>query len=866
MLAPDTLLGPYRIVAAIGAGGMGEVYRAVDTRLEREVAVKVLTDHLANDRESLRRFEQEARAAGMLNHPNIVAVYDIGIEGDRRYIVSELLEGESLRVRLRLGAVPPRKAIDMAQQVARGLAAAHEKGIIHRDLKPENIFVTRDGQVKILDFGLVKLMAPRVPGMHPQHPLDDTAPTLPGTPTEPGRLLGTVGYMSPEQIRGGAGDHRSDIFAFGAMLYEMLTGRQPFRGDSPIETLNAILKDDPPDVAEVNPRIPMAIDRVVRHCLEKNPEERFQSARDIAFDLGALSGLTSQTFVRPTLRNLRWRDLVKPLAYIGAALVIAAAAFFLGQQRGTMPPPRFHRLTYRSGTIFNARFSPDGQTIFYGARWSGLPMTLFSVRADSPESRDLGFGVADILSVSRNGQLAISLHRHPIGYLRERGTLAQVAIAGGAPRELAEEVEFADWHPDGRSLAVVRSLNAKTRLEYPIGTVLYETDGWIGQPRFNPDGDTVAFIDHPFTNDDRGSVAIIPATGHGSRRLLTSESQSANGLAWRPDGGEIWFTADSGAGIRTLNAVTLRGTQRTLVSSAGSLWLQDVASDGTVLLGRDLMRGGILAMLPGETRPRDLSWLDFSIVRDLSTDGKTIAFSESGEAGGSIFGIYLRKTDGSPAIRLGDGTTESLSPDGRWMLSIPLNRKPAPIVMLPTGPGQPRVLTHDNFSHRNARWFSDGRRFLFHGGPPGTSPRLWVQNIDGGSPRAISPENVGGTQITPDDTHVLGRTFNGAFFLYPADGAGPPIAEPALNSNDVPVRFLTDGTSVYVGTFGRIPAELTRVDLTTGTRTIVSTAMPPDAAGLINVGPLLVTPDGKTIVYSYSRLLSDLYLVSGMHR
>ncbi len=704
MLAPDTLLGPYRIVAAIGAGGMGEVYRAVDTRLEREVAVKVLTEHLSRDRESLRRFEQEARAAGMLNHPNIVAVYDIGVEGDRRYIVSELLEGESLRVRLRQGAIAPRKAIDMAQQIARGLAAAHEKGIIHRDLKPENIFVTRDGQVKILDFGLVKLMAPRVPGVHPQHPLDDTAPTLPGTPTEPGRLLGTVGYMSPEQIRGGAGDHRSDIFSFGAMLYEMLTGRQPFRGDSPIETLNS------------------------------------------------------------------WRDLTKPLAFLAGALAIAAIGFILGQRRGTMPPPRFHRLTYRSGTIFNARFSPDGQTVFYGARWSGQPITVFSVRADSPESRDLGFGAADILSVSRDGQLAISLHRHPVGYLRDRGTLAQVAIAGGAPRELAEEVEFADWHPDGRSLVVVRSLNGKTRLEYPIGTVLYETEGWIGQPRFSPDGDTIAFIDHPITNDDRGSVAVVPALGHGAKRVLTVESQSANGLAWRPDGREIWFTADSGAGNRTLNGVTIRGKQRTLVSSAGSLWLQDVSPDGRVLLARDLLRGGILAMLAGETAPRDLSWLDFSIVRDLSSNAKTLAFSESGEAGGSIFGIYLRKTDGSPAIRLGDGTTESLSPDGRWVLSIPLNRKPAPVVMLPTGAGQPRIVTHDNYSHRNVRWFPDGRRFLFHGGPPGTSPRLWVQSIDGGAARAISPENVAGTQVTPDGTHVLGRMQNGAFFLYPADG------------------------------------------------------------------------------------------------
>lgn len=864
MLAPETLMGPYRIVGAVGAGGMGEVYRAVDTRLEREVAVKVLSDHLANDRESLRRFEQEARAAGMLNHPNIIAVYDIGVEGDRRYIVSELLEGESLRARLRQGPITPRKAIDIAQQVARGLAAAHEKGIVHRDLKPENVFVTRDGQVKILDFGLVKLMAPRVPGMHPNAPNDDTAPTLPGTPTEPGRLLGTVGYMAPEQIRGLPGDHRSDIFAFGAMLYEMLTGRQPFRGESPIETLNSILKDDPPDVVELNPRVPSAIDRVVRHCLEKNPEERFQSARDVAFDLGALSGLTSQAIFRPSLRNLRWRDLTKPASYLATAAVIAAIAFVIGRQHGLMPPPQFRRLTYRSGTVFNARFSPDAQTVFYGARWSGQPVTIFSIRADSPESRDLGFGTADILSVSRSGQLAISLRRHPVGYLRDRGTLAQVAIAGGAPRELAEDVEFADWHPDGRDLVIVRASGGKTKLEYPIGKVIYETEGWISQPRFNPKGDTIAFIDHPVINDDRGWVATIPAAG-GTKKVLTPESQSANGLAWPPSGNEVWFTADRGTGIRTLNAVTLRGKERTLVSSAGTLWLQDVASDGRVLLSRDLMRGGTYALVDGEKSPRDLSWLDFSVVRDLSADGKTIAFSESGEAGGSVFGVYLRRLDGSPAIRLGEGTTESLSADGQWVLTVPLNRKPAPVIALPTGAGVPRTITHDNFSHRNVRWFPDGQRILFSGGPPSTAPRLWVQDVNGGSPHAITPDHVAGTQITPDGTHVLGRMSNGAFFLFAADGASQPIPVPALRSNDVPVRFSSDGKSVYVSTFGRIPAELTKVDLATAARTSLGSIIPPDTAGLINVGPPLVTPDGKTVVYSYLRLLSDVYLVSGVH-
>jgi serine/threonine protein kinase/Tol biopolymer transport system component len=861
MLAPDTLLGPYRIVAAIGAGGMGEVYRAVDTRLEREVAVKVLTEHLSNDRESLRRFEQEARAAGMLNHPNIMAVYDIGIaESGRRYIVSELLEGESLRARLRLGAVPPRKAIDYAQQVARGLAAAHEKGIIHRDLKPENIFVTRDGQVKILDFGLVKLMAPRVPGIHPQHPLDDTAPTLPGTPTEPGRLLGTVGYMSPEQIRGGAGDHRSDIFAFGAMLFEMLTGSQPFRGESPIETLNAILKDDPPDVVDLNPRIPAAIDRVVRHCLEKSPEERFQSARDLAFDLGALSGLTSQAMLRPSLRNLRWRSLVKPAIIAAIALALASGAYFAGKRRGTQPPPRFYRLTYRSGTIINARFSPDGETIFYGAKWSGAPVTVYSVRGDSPESRDLGFGTAEVLAVSRTGQLAIALRRRPMGYLRERGTLAQVPIAGGAPRELLEDVEAADWSPDGR-LAVVRTIDGRCRLEFPIGNVLVETEGWIAALRFSPDGTKIAYVDHPIVNDDRGTVTLIEARG-GARRVLTQESQSIDGLAWRPDGAEVWFAADRAGSTRTLNAVTLRGKERTLVSSAGALWLQDVSRDGRVLVTRDLTRAGIVALLPGSSEPRDLSWLDFSIVRDLSADGRTMVFSESGEAGGSIFGVYLRKTDGSPAIRLGDGTTEALSPDGAWVLSVPRTRNPAPVMALPTGVGQPRTLTHDGYTHRNVRWFTDAKRILFQGGPPNRPFRLWVQDVAGGAPRAITPEGVAGTQVTPDGRRVLGRTQKGDFFLFPVDGGAPqPVP---LHGSDVPVRFAADGKSVFVGTFGRIPAELTRVDLATGARTSWKVAMPPEPAGLINVGPLLVTPDGNTVVYSYSRLLTDLYLVRGV--
>jgi serine/threonine protein kinase/Tol biopolymer transport system component len=856
MLETGTLLGPYKIVEPIGAGGMGEVYRALDTRLQRQVAVKVLSKNFSSDPDALRRFEQEARAAGVLNHPNILAIFDIGTEGEQRYIVSEMLEGESLRMRLRQGPIPPRKAIDYAVQFARGLGAAHEKGIVHRDLKPENLFITRDGQVKILDFGLVKLMAPKLPSAADS--VDGHAQTAPITPTEPGRLLGTVGYMSPEQIRGQSGDHRSDIFAFGIILYEMLAGRPAFRGDSPIETLNAILKDDPPEFYDLNVRVPSALERTVRHCLEKTPEERFQSARDLAFDLGAMSGLTSQSL--PLLMpRLRWRSVWRPLLAILAAAVLSMGAYIVGTRHGRRPPPTFKRLTFRSGTIVNARFGPDGQTIYYGAKWAGAPVSVFAVRPDSPESRDLGFGQADVLAISSAGQIALSLRRHPIGFARQSGTLAQVPIAGGTPRELLDDVEAADWSPDGR-LAIVRAEGGRSRLEFPIGNVLYETTGWITSPRFSPRGDTIAFLDHPILNDDRGTLALIDLANR-SHRNVTAEWSSLEGLAWAPDGKEIWFAGERPGFSRSINAVTLAGKDRLIATSAGALWLQDVARDGRVLATREYLRSGLSGMIAGEAKERDLSWLDFSIVRDISADGKTIVFSESGEAGGSIYGVYLRGTDGSPAIRLGEGTTEALSPNGQFVLSIARNRLPAQIVMLPVGAGEPRQLTHDAINHRAARFSPDGRSILFQGNEQGHASRMWVQTIEGHAlPRPITPENVSGRVMTPDGKRLLASGPDHRYSLFAVDGTTPPTPVPALHSGDVPMRFSDDGT-LYVASFSKIPALLWRVNLANGVRVVVREAMLADPAGLTNVGPILTTPDGKTAVYSYTRLLSDLFLV-----
>jgi Tol biopolymer transport system component len=439
--------------------------------------------------------------------------------------------------------------------------------------------------------------------------------------------------------------------------------------------------------------------------------------------------------------------------------------------------------------------------------------------------------------------------------------LAQVPIAGGAPREILDDVETAEWSPDGDSLAIVRTVEGHCRLEFPIGTEIARSGGWISHPRFSPDGTRMAIVDHPFVNDDRGTIVVIDLKER-ARRAISPEYHAIEGLAWNPAGDEVWFGAElEQPEGRAIVAATMRGKTRTVVSGAGWLWLHDIAPDGRLLVSQQTLRGGISAIFEGESKERDLSWLDYSVVRDLSDDGRTLLFSESGEAGGSIFGIYIRRTDGSPAVRLGEGTSEALSPDGKWVLSIPRDEKPAQIVMLPVGAGQPRDVTNDRINHRNARFSPDGTMVLFQGNEPKAAPRLWVQPI-GGAPRAITPENVSGTLFTPDGKFVLGRTSERLFNLYPIAG-GDPQPVPALQRDDVPIQFAPDGRSVFVSTFGKVPAVLTKVDLESGVRTKWREVMPPEASGLINVGPVWPTPDARTIVYSHARLLSDLYLVRG---
>src|SRR5262245_8118922 len=533
-------LGPYEILAAIGAGGMGEVYHARDTRLARDVALKVLPPAATANPDRLRRFELEARATAAINHPNILAVFDVGADAGVNYVVSELLEGETLRDRLKTGPVPPRKTIEYAVQIAHGLAAAHEKSIVHRDLKPENLFLTRDGRLKILDFGIAKLLTV-AGGEH------SIAPTIaPGTTL--GVVLGTVGYMSPEQVRGLPADHRTDIFSFGAIVYEMLSGKRAFAGPTHADTMSAILNADPPEMIGTAQPVPAMLDRFVRRCLEKNPEERFQSARDIAFNLAGIPTITGHgTGGMAALDVPVRRPRVGVAAALALGLTVGAVTAWVAAMR-TRPTPAaatFQQLTFRRGTMTAARFSPNGEAVVYSAGWEGREQELYSARVGASGERPLGIQ-GQVLAISKSEEMAVLLYVRVLSDWMQAGTLARAPLGGGAPREILRDIGGADWSPDGQQLAITRFLptERRWRLEYPVGTVIFETDTWIESPRLSRDGSKILLLEHPGSGDNRGKVVVV--TLKGEKTVVTPEYATIAGSAWSPSGDEVWFSAGDG--------------------------------------------------------------------------------------------------------------------------------------------------------------------------------------------------------------------------------------------------------------------------------------------------------------------------------
>jgi serine/threonine protein kinase/Tol biopolymer transport system component len=838
-ISQGTRLGPYEIQSLLGAGGMGEVYRARDSRLQRDVAVKILPRALAADQDRLKRFEREARAAGQLNHPNIMAVHDIGSTagdgagGGLHYIVCELLEGVTLRKKLDQGPIPPRKAIHYAIQTARGLAAAHAKGITHRDLKPENLMILAGDHVKILDFGLAKLL-------HAERTADDDTGPVAGTLTITGAILGTPSYMSPEQVRDQPTDHRTDIFALGAILYEMLTGRRAFDGASHADRMTAILTAEPPPLPEEIEEAAPTVGAIIAHCIEKSPNDRFDSANDLAFALSLAAG-------RPTARTQE---------------ATATATETTTTSLLTVPrdlPNR--RVALREGAVHGARFAPDGKAVCYGGAWEGRPVEIFWTHPGNPESRALGGPRTDLLSIAQTGEMAISVRRVSRGGFFFMGMLARMPLGGGAPREIMDGVGEADFHPDGRRLAITREEGGMARIEFPAGNVVYQTAGWVSSIRFSRDGSRIAFLDHQARGSDSGCPAVVDMDGNVKK--LSAVWSTSRGLAWSPDGREVVFAA-SNEGSRLLFAVDLDGAKRVVLGFPSNVTLKDISRQGDTLLTveNERMRTHFIGAKEGDAR--DLTWLDWTLLRGITDDGSRILFDETGQGGGELGSVYIRDTDGSPAIRLGDGNAFNLSPDGSWALaSVGLER--GRVDLIPCGAGEPRTIPTGDLNVDHASWFPDGRSICCLASEPGRARRLYKIDLATGKREPFSEEGITyyDSLVSPDGRFALAHAPGRKLTVYPVDGGASRPLEGAFDF-ERPVGWGDQGRAIYVFSRGELPVKVWRIELGSGARTLFREISPADATGVEGIATARMTPDGRTLAYSYYQRMSRMYTVEGL--
>jgi eukaryotic-like serine/threonine-protein kinase len=821
--------------------------------LGRDVALKLIRPALSENPDHLRRFEQEARAAAALNHPNILAIYDVGFEGATPYIVSELLKGRTLRQRLYEGVIPVRETSDYALQITAGLAAAHEHHIVHRDLKPENLFLTTDGWIKILDFGVAKLQA--------NVETDRTIEQL-TTITKSGAVIGTVAYMSPEQLRAKPVDHRSDIFSFGAILYEMLTAHRAFFGETEVDTMTAILREEPPEANLQQAAIPAGFQEIIKHCLEKSPDTRFQNVKDLAFALKTVSESTDKTtFVAKPQRKSKG-----VLAWAVAAVFALVTIYLLVklQRMDLASSPTYTQLTSEAGTVYASRFMPDGQSVIYNPSWNNGPVELFSTVGNSGLPQPLNLTNATLLAVSPTQELAIAQGGTHSGQLEiQGGVLAEAPLGGGSPREILYDVRWADWSSGGK-LAVVHSVENWSRLEFPIGNILYQTQGWISHIRVSPQGDRIAFINHPAAWDLRGSICVIDLSGHF--QTLTNEWESAQGMAWRPDGKEIWFTATKKGEALNLLAVDLSGKIRTVLNSPVGILLQDIAPDGRVLVTTLNSRRLSLALsVQGVEQDKELSWHDWNVAKDISRDGQFVLFEDASQAAGPGYAVVLRRVDGSLPIKLGEGSAGGLSPDGKWAISISTGQ-PQQVMLLPIGPGQPRQVELgglEQIQNGIARFLGNGEGLVVNGNEPGHGARCYVLALAGGKAKAVTPEGTTCGPSSPDGRFIVGVAANGNLARYPVEGGQSqpiPIKRPTFQTS----RWSDDGAALYGYYASEFPRKVYRVEIATGKETVIRELKPSIPAGVVTVAPIVVSGDGTRIAYGYNVSLSTLYLISGL--
>ena len=835
---------------------MGVVYKAVDSRLGRTAAIKILpTSALNPERE--RRFAQEAKAASSLNHPNIVTIYEIDtqeVDGEPlQYIAMEYVAGETLDHLIGKKGLRIRDVLRYAIQIADALAAAHAVGIVHRDLKPSNVIVTPQGAVKILDFGLAKL--------NESGEADAYAETMhgEGSPlTEEGTILGTAAYMSPEQADGKTVDSRSDVFSFGSVLYEMATGERAFQGGSKLSSLSAVLYKDPRPASQAVAEVPAELDRIIARCLKKDPERRWQTMADVKvaleelrdeMDASHFSVATASPGVRRPSRTRLWAGLG-----VLAGVLLGVALSFTYQQRFSRPPepPSFQRLTFRRGDVTSAKFAP-GDTVVYSAEWDGAPSTLYSAQPGNREAQALALPSSRVLAISQRGEMAILLGGEDVG------TLARVPFGGGSPREVLEGVSGADWGPDGDSLAVVRAVGGKFRLEYPIGTVLYETEKRPAMmPRVSADGKLVAFFDFDV---EVGDYALCIIGANHPRQVLSRGWRAIGALNWSPDNREIWFSGGQPGGDPALYAVTLSGVQRLITQTGGMIVMQDVARNGRVLLSTVNSRLGIVYSPPNGGAQRDLSWLDSSLVYELSNDGGSIVFVELSNGQGRNSAIYLRKTDGSPAVQLGYGNRPSLSPDGKWVACIHHERERSSLMLLPTGPGESQFPKIEGMHFDGVEWFPDNKRILFTGNETGHPMRTWIYDLETSKTTPVTPEGTRGMRVSPDgkwfitvDPHKLLMTPVGG-------GSAKPVLD--LQPGESVARWSGDGRYLFLQQREAGSIKISRLEVAAQRRELWLVMKVPEP-GATFFGPLALSADGKACATTFQRDLANLFLVRGL--
>ena len=850
-------VGQYEVRSFIGAGGMGEVYLAHDTRLNRDVALKCLPPHVASDSSARARLEREARLLATLNHPNIAAIYGVEQADGVTALILELAEGHTLADQ----SLPMREALGIARQIADALEAAHDKDIIHRDLKPANIKVTPGGVVKVLDFGLAKAL-----NEGPAHGPDASTER-----TRAGVIMGTAAYMSPEQARGKALDRRTDVWAFGYVMYEQIARRAAFAGETSSDCLVRVLESEP-DWARLPQDTPDSIRRLLKRCLQKDPAARLHHIADARLELDeALHPQPAPGLPGPLRARRIWR-----LGLLTSALVAGVTAVgYVARALVAAPPVGVvTQLTFRHGNIGKARFAPDGESVVYSAAWNGEPYRLYTTRVGSAQSRAMDLGPADLLALSKQGQLAISPSRPAVDGWEPHGTLAVTALSGGGARELYIDVVGADWTPDGAAMALVRRVDGGTQLEFPVGTVVHQAPV-ILPPRISPDGTRVCF----FAGEAYGQLWVGERSG--SARLLATPLGRGGHCAWTPDGREIWVEAGGGMHM-TLDAIALSGARRTVASYTGMIQIEDIAPDGKVLLAAGTLRFSA----HGSTRDsadggdRDLTVFDATRLFHLTRNGQQVLLWDN-SPGAERHPAFLGETSGTPAVPLGPGAPAALSPDGKWAAVIgdgASNRRIRnKLTLVPTGAGTARTidlpidiepiyggaLGRTEWSRRTYEFSADGARLLIpFGRVAGRPARVYVYDLPGNSMKAITPEGVTGPAVISPDGRSVAVKDGSHVRIYAIDQGGDRLLPGAPESGNI-AAWSSDGKSLLVVEQIEGLARVFRRDVVSGRREPVREVRVQEPGG-VTAFDIFVTPDGRAYAYSKSIRLANLFVVEGL--